>query len=107
MSIGELDSRLKLESPSIVRDPAFGSEQLTWPLVATVWAKVMERAASEAVQADQRVMTRQITIRIRWRSDVLTTWRCRLGNRLLRITGAIEVGRRQWLHLQCEEFSDA
>lgn len=107
MPAGDLDRRIKLDAPSVARDTDFGSEVTTWNTVATVWAKLLERVASEGVEADQRVMTRQITIRIRYRSDVLTTWRVVCGTRRFRISGTLEVGRREYLHLLCEETSDA
>ncbi len=107
MPAGDLDRRVKLDAPVVVRDPDFGSEVATWNTVATVWAKLLERMASEGKEADQRVMTRQITIRIRYRADVLATWRVVYGSRRFRITGTLEVGRREYLHLLCEETSDA
>ncbi len=107
MPAGELDRHVQLEAPSIVRDADFGSESVAWNIVATVWAKVIERAAGENVQAEQRVMTRQVTIRIRYRPDVQTTWRVVYGARRFQISGILEMGRRQYLHLQCEETSDA
>jgi len=106
MSAGELDRRIKLDAPVITRDSEFGVEVTTWTTVATVWGKLMERMASEGIEADQRVMTRQITIRIRYRADVLTTWRVVCGTRRFRVTGTLEVGRREYLHLLCEETSD-
>jgi SPP1 family predicted phage head-tail adaptor len=107
MPAGDLDRRVKLDAPVVARDTDFGSEVTTWNTVATVWAKLMERMAGEGIEADQRVMTRQITIRIRYRSDVLTTWRVVCGTRRFRINGTLEVGRREYLHLLCEETSDA
>jgi SPP1 family predicted phage head-tail adaptor len=104
---GELDRRITLQSPVITRDPDFGSESLTWSTQAEVWARLSERQTAESVQAEQRVMLRSTTLRIRWRAGVLSTWRVLLGTRVLRITGTLELGRREWLDLMCEETSDA
>jgi SPP1 family predicted phage head-tail adaptor len=108
MPAGPLDRRVQLLAPSVARDPDYGSETITYAVAATVWGRVQERSGGEAVLADQRVMTRDITVRIRYRSDVLSTWRCAVGARKFSIAGApLEVGRRQYLDLPCQEYSDA
>lgn len=106
MPAADLDRRVTLQQPVTVRDAAYGGEQTSWQTVATVWARVTERMASEATaEGLQRVMTRQITVRIRHRADVASTWRLQYGNRVLHITGVVEQGRREWLDLHCEERS--
>jgi len=105
--IASLDRRLTLERPSVARDSAYGAELVTFVAVATVWGRLVERAAAEATAAEQRVMARQITVRIRWRADVQATWRITLGARRLQIQGTREAGRRRWLDIDCEETSDA
>ena len=61
MPAGPLDRRVQLLAPSVARDPDYGSETVTYAAVATVWGRVHERSGGEAVLADQRVMTRDIT----------------------------------------------
>lgn len=106
---GELDRRVTLQRPVVTRDPQYGSELTSWSTVATVWARVRDRMAAEISEPDvpQRDLRRQITVRIRWRSDLLTTWRLQIGAgpsaRILQINGAIEAGRREWLDLDCVE----
>jgi SPP1 family predicted phage head-tail adaptor len=107
MSAGELDRRVQLQQLVTTRDEDFGSEIQSWVTVTPVWARITERDAREATTADQRVMTRRITVRIRWRSDVTSIWRVLHGERRLRIAGTVEVGRRKYLDLTCEETDDA
>lgn len=107
MNTGPLDRLVTLQAPVVARETDFGAEVITWTDVDTVWARRTEDSASEAVGTQQRVMTRQVTHRIRWRADVLTTWRLVDGTRKFRISGTLEVGRQRWLDLLCEETSDA
>lgn len=103
----QLDRRIQLQAPTLTQDPSYGSSQTSWATTATVWARLLERQVAEAVETDTRVMTRSITLRIRHRTDVLSTWRVALGSRTLQITGVLEVGRREFLDLMCEEYSGA
>lgn len=102
---GQLDRRITLQQPAHTRDPAYGSEVEGWADVITVWARVIERAAAEVTETTQRVLQRQITVRIRYRAGVLSSWRVLLGGRVLQIQGVLEVGRRQWMDLDCQEVT--
>ena len=102
----QLDRRVTLQQPVITRDADFGAEIKTWANVAIVWACISEDTASEAVQADERVLTRLISVRVRYRADISTTWRLVYGTRTFRIDGSLEVGRRRFLDLACVEYSD-
>jgi len=102
---GNLDRRITLQEPAHTRDPQYGSEVAGWADVATVWAQVRERVAAEVTETTQRVLQRQITVRIRYRAGVLSSWRVLLGGRVLQIQGVLEVGRRQWMDLDCQEVT--
>lgn len=104
---GDMDRRVQLQAPAVSRDSSFGAETVTYSTSATVWARVAEALAPETTQAEQRVATRKVSVRIRYRADVLPTWRVKFGNRAWRIDGLAEVGRRQYLDLACTETSDA
>ncbi len=100
--------RITLQQPVVTRDLTYGAEVTTWQDVATVWAALTERQVAEGVDAAQRTMTRSTTVRIRYRTGVLNTWRLVLGSgaaaRVLQITGTLEIGR-DWLDLMCEEYA--
>ena len=70
----------------------------------TVWARVI--GALRRGHGDHAaVLQRQITVRIRYRAGVLSSWRVLLGGRVLQIQGVLEVGRRQWMDLDCQEVT--
>ena len=104
---GDLDKRITLRRPVASLDSAYGSQQITWSDVATVWAQVVEQSASESTTAEQRTMTRRADVRIRWRADVDATCVVIYAGRTLRITGTAAVGRKRWLDLACEETDNA
>ena len=102
---GQLDRRVQLRAPVVVRDSQCGSEQITYPVAATVWGRVTERASAMVGSGDRVIARRDITVRIRYRADVLPTWQVGVGGRTWRMAGApLEVGRRQYLDLPCEEI---
>lgn len=104
--IGRLDRRVRIEQPVVTRDSAFGSQQITWSLVATVWAQVREVSQAERTADNLRVATRTTTVTIRYRPGVVPTMRLVEDTRVLQIVGQpLERGRRQWLDIQCEEFN--
>ena len=103
---GELDRLISLQALSTTRDVIEGDLIPGWTTVYSgVWAKLTERDVSAGSAAGQQTASRSITLRIRWRADVLATWRALLGTRVLQITGTLEVGRHQYLDLLCKEVT--
>lgn len=103
---GELDRQVTLQAPSTTRDQVEGDLVPGWSTVDSgIWAKLMERQVSDGEQAGQQAMTRAITLRIRYRADVLASWRVLLDARVLQITGTLERGRREFLDLMCTEVT--
>lgn len=112
MDAGRLNRRVRIEQKSVARDASYGSEVVSWVTLATVWAEVedlIEVAAhgGEAVAQQQRVLTRQAKVCIRYRGDVTSKMRVIViaRNRTLQIVSLAEVGQRDELQLMCEEYS--
>lgn len=103
--IGQLDRRIRIEQPEVARDSAYGSQQITWSEVATVWAQVRENTQGERTADNLRTATRTTTVTVRYRAGIVPTMRLVYGARVLAIVGVLERGRRQWLELQCEDFN--
>lgn len=74
MDIGKLDQRVTLQSRSVVKD-ALGQDTITWVDVATVWAQRINQRSAEAFAAAQMGDDDVVELHIRYRADVLTTWR--------------------------------
>lgn len=108
MSAGPLDRRVTIEALSVVRDADTGAEQRSWADVATVWAHVRESSTSNAGLSGDAVAAyaRPTKVRIRWRDLSRETHRLSIGDRVLRIIGTAQIGRRVWLEMACEEWSN-
>nr|WP_315210104.1 phage head closure protein [uncultured Albidiferax sp.] len=100
MRAGSLDQRVTLQSRSTVQDAA-GQDTITWVDVATVWAEVRPLRGREFFAAAQVQQEQSIKVRIRFRPDVQQTWRLVWQGRPHDITGAVPVGRKDYLEIMC------
>lgn len=109
MNDGERDRLIELQQRRVERDAALGSEVVTWPKLATVWAKVIESSsvpgANHSATAEAALYVRPMKVRILWRALDTSSTRISYGGRLLRITGSAEIGRRDGLELAVEEWA--
>jgi SPP1 family predicted phage head-tail adaptor len=99
-SIGALDQRLTLESPSRAPD---GGADVTWQTVAEVWASVHPITGDERLRADQVAGRITHTVFIRRRSGVTPAIRFRSGTRILEIVAVLDAPPRSRLRCLCEE----
>ena len=100
ITLGMLDQRLTLQSRAAGAD-VLGQPSGAWQTVATVWGKVRPLRSRELFAAGQVQNVSDVEFTIRYRSDVLATWRVLWRGTPHDITGApIDVdGQRQWLQL--------
>jgi SPP1 family predicted phage head-tail adaptor len=102
-TIGELRQRLRLESAARAGDGGGGAD-VTWTLVAEVWARVTAAGGGEPLRAemlDGRVMHE---VWIRHRDGVVPAMRFVQGARVYDIRAVQDPdGRRRWLRCLCEE----
>jgi SPP1 family predicted phage head-tail adaptor len=101
-SIGALDQRLTLESPSRAPDGGGGAD-LTWQTVAEVWASVRPITGDERLRADQVAGRVTHTVVIRRRSGVTPAMRFRSDARILEIVAVLDAPPRSRLRCLCEE----
>jgi len=88
MNAGKLRQRITLQSPTAGAN-TIGEVTYTWTDVATVWGAVEPATGSwyyAGQQAESKVDGR---VRIRYRSDVLPTWRVKFGARYLSIVSLL------------------
>lgn len=94
MEHGRFDRRVTLLSRSVVTD-AVGHDTITWTAEATVWAQRITQRSNEVIQAAQVGDDDVLELHIRYRSDVLTTWRMELGGVGYDIVSVTEYGGRK------------
>lgn len=108
MNIGDLDKRITIQAPTNVPD-GMGNFTVTWTDICTVWAKKTTHRSDEAMQAMAVSGTALHNFRIRYRKDILGSWRIKEGNRYMNIIGPPiekdEGGGRHWLDITAKEAS--
>lgn len=73
MLTGKLDQQIDLQSPATINDG--GDAKTTYTTVSTVFGQVTSQHGSEAFEAARMSARETIRVQIRYRDDVLTTWR--------------------------------
>jgi SPP1 family predicted phage head-tail adaptor len=96
---GELTERVTLQSRSTAQD-AYGQATITWTDVATVWARVRPVSGREFFAAAQVQQEQTVKVLVRYRTDVLPTWRLVWQGRAHDITGVLPIGR-EWTEILC------
>jgi len=112
MNVGPLDHRVRIESKSVAQDPDYGTEIVTWALLAVVWANVQDALPSKAESVVQglAIAKNQTRVRIRYRSDVDSSMRMiiwRPGPITYQIVGGpAEIGgRKEYCEFMVERLS--
>ncbi len=104
-TLGDMRTRVILETPVDSVDDA-GALARVWRPVASVWARIEPRRGAEIFPAgaQESVLTSEVIVR--WRSDVASPMRFRIGSRALLIRAAFDPdGCRRFLVCVCDEFS--
>lgn len=100
---GELRSRLVLERPVYIGDGG-GSTSRSWQTATSLWGAVVPLAPASGVEAEQPGGRVRYRVTCRYRTDIKTGQRFRLGNRILEIDVVVDPdGRRRWIECRCQE----
>lgn len=102
--IGALRARLILEAPTDVMDDNGGFTR-TFSTLAVVWGEITPASGRASFDANQSEELLSHRIRIRWRSDVSSQHRLRLGARIFTIRSVQDAGEdKRFLRLDCGEI---
>lgn len=103
MRIGELNKRISLQYSTRVADGA-GGFTVTWVTAAEIYAAVWPVSAKETIEAGQAAMTITHRVRIRYRANIKSSWRIKLGSRYFNIVSIIDQNEaHKWLDILCKE----
>lgn len=118
---GDLDRRIIIERKVSTVDPNYGTEVITWaplvvlpgspPVAAPLWANIQDArpSRSESVKQGLAMARNQVTVTLRYRSDIDSSMRITeldAPSRVLQIVGGpAQIGRRHWTELVCEAYS--
>jgi SPP1 family predicted phage head-tail adaptor len=106
----KLDTRIRIERKTIIRDPQYGTEVVNWAEFACVWAEVKDILPSRAERMAEQIQIarRPARIRIRYLAGITPDMRVIINNRIHQIiAGPSMLGRREAIELMVEEYSSA
>jgi len=103
---GDMRTSITFQQPTLVKD-AGGAQVPGWANVATnptVWARWINAHGQEAVQSDSRQSAQRATVTIRYRADVLPTWRILKAGEAWQMLSVDQVqGRNRWVEMVVEQ----
>lgn len=103
MRIGDLNKRVTIQYETKTAD-GMGSFTVSWTDLKTVWAAIWPVSANEQVQGMKETMTITHRIRIRYRSDVLSSYRIQFGSRYFNIVSMVNPNEKgEWLDILAKE----
>ncbi len=104
-SIGQLDRRITFIDPKADIENKWGELVPGRKEIATVWAKVEELRGKEKLKAGKDYATTDIQVICRYRDDIKTDMVIEYEDRELEVKSIIELGRRRYLEIMCEEIA--
>lgn len=110
MNIGDLNSKITIETAVLATDSTTGERTTTWQTLAIVWATVTypsaEFSASENNSAGRLTAYTPVNFTIYYRTDITVKQRILWGGSYYAIT-RINIGgvRKEWLKLVTEKLN--
>lgn len=99
MNPGKLDHLVSLCRLDTTLD-AIGGVISSWSFVASVWGEWLPSTGKEYIAAQARIAQAAGVLRIRWRSDIIETWRVLVAGVPYEVAAPpVPVGRRSFLDL--------
>lgn len=108
MRSGKLNRICEIQYKYVQVNTDFGTEEITWLPLATVWAEKQDvlPSKSEKVLSGLEVNADQSRIRIVYRVDVDNTMRMEIEGKLYQIvSGPAEIGHKELLEFIVERYS--
>ena len=99
MNPGKLDHLVSLCRLDTSLD-SIGGVVPTWSFVSAVWGEWLPSTGREYIAAQARIAEADGVLRIRWRADIVETWRVLVAGGLYEVAAPpVPVGRRSFLDL--------
>lgn len=103
MNVATLNQKIELLRNTDQKD-SYGAVVQDWAVVARPWANVRFVSGLETVKADRESQRTAASIRIRFRSEIDSSFRVRYKGRDFEITGVLPTDDRRFLDLACVEW---
>lgn len=103
---GRLDLRLTLRSPVVTRDTDGGAVE-NFIAAGYAWAERQQHAGGRLFAADAKHYESTETFRVRYNVDIEIGWRVLHGSKTYEVTSVSEVGRKDFMDLECRTTENA
>jgi SPP1 family predicted phage head-tail adaptor len=105
LSLDELRTRITFQEPTVTVD-AGGAQVPSWANISsvpTVWARWINVHGEEAVSNEALKSAQRATVTVRYRNDLVSTWRVAKGSEYWQIISIDQVqGRNHWIEMVVE-----
>lgn len=111
MNLGALNDRCRIEQKSVTQDADYGTEVVTWALLAVVWCAFQDElpSKSEAVKQGLVTATQRARVRMRYRSDLDSSMRLVINRPTETVyqivAGPAVLGNKDGIELVVEKYS--
>lgn len=99
LNIGNMDRRITIERETETVKPS-GSVVKAWTHVATVWAEIVQRTASEFFTGYGEAENGSVIFRVRYHPGITTADRVSYAGKVYDLKEITELGRRDGLELR-------
>jgi SPP1 family predicted phage head-tail adaptor len=100
---GRMDMQVVLQRPTVTQGAA-GQAVEAWTDVATIWAGRRDARGSEYFAAMARQAETETLFTVRYRADIISSWRLTHDGLIWDIRSVAMIGRREGLELRCTAF---
>jgi head-tail adaptor len=104
----DLNKRARIEYKAITQDSVYGTETITWTLLAVVYCNLQDvlPSRSESVKNGMAIAANQSRFRCRFRKDIDSSMRVVIDSVVYSIIGGpAELGRAEYIELMLEKIS--
>jgi SPP1 family predicted phage head-tail adaptor len=102
-AIGDLCYRVTIQRPAVSQDVS-GQPVTSWVEYGRRWAAMRSMSGRELAFAKQAQATATWVVTVRYDAEILPTWRCVYGDRILEIESVVDTsGDMQYMDLNCAE----
>ena len=104
-----MDRRASFYAKVSTRD-SYNASVDSWPEVTLeTWAQVQNRGGGLMMSNEEKFYSTTVTIKVRYRSDIVETMRVKLSNfadTIFRITNIDELGRKEGYQISLEKINE-
>jgi head-tail adaptor len=109
MRIAKLDRYVRIEQKSVVKDPDYGSEEITWVTYKNAWASILDITTKmqESTNSDLRQLKQPTRVQMRYDATIDVTMRLVVvdtGRILNIVSQPAEIGRREAIEFMAENY---